>query len=63
MRMKIAVMARICGNICSSTSDSRPGRRPLNRIRLNAKAAEADISVDSVAATRATVSELRNQIP
>ena len=63
MRMKIAVIARICGNICSSTRASRPGRRPLNRNRLNAKAPAADIRVEMNDTDKASTSVFMNHVP
>ena len=60
---KIATMARNCGNIWISSSDSRPIRRPRNRRRLNAYAARADRNTDAADDAAAMTTELTNQPP
>jgi hypothetical protein len=58
---KIVTIARNCGNIWISRSDSSPTRRPRKRIRLNAYAARAPTNTAAAADRPAMSREFRNQ--
>ena len=57
---KIAVIARIAGNIWIRTSEVSPARRPRKRIRLKAKAAEAPMNTEVNATTVAMITVFLN---
>src|SRR6478752_5705830 len=57
----MATMAKNCGNICTSSMNSIPVRRPLKRYRENAKAAQAEMKSDRTEEISAMTMELKNQ--
>ena len=61
MSRKIATIASSCGNICTSSSVTRPNRRPVNRMRENAYAASAHSS--TVATLRHEADDERVHVP
>ena len=60
-RMNSATAARICGNSMTSSSDSRPSRRPLKRNREKAYAASALQNSCTNVTTAQTISVLSSQ--
>src|SRR5690242_12138482 len=60
---KIATIARNCGNIWISRTDSSPTRRPRKRRRLKAYAARAEMKTEAIDETAAMTTEFRNQRP
>src|ERR1044072_6169490 len=58
----MVTMARNCGNIWMISRNSRPGRRPLNRKRENAKAAKVESDSEKTVAKPARVIELMGQL-
>ncbi len=61
MSRKIATTPSNCGNICTTTIETSPTRRPVNRMREKEYAASAPSNVESTAVTPATMSVLANQ--
>ena len=60
MSRKIATTASICGNICTTTIEMSPTRRPVNRIRENEYAASAPRNTVPTAVTPATTRVFAN---
>ena len=54
MSRKIATTASICGNICTTTIEMSPNRRPVNRMRENEYAASAPRNTVPMAVMPAT---------
>jgi hypothetical protein len=60
IRRKIATTASSCGNICTTTIEMSPNRRPVNRMREKEYAARAPRNTVPTAVTPATSSVLPN---
>ena len=60
--MYSATKASSAGNNCSSSRNSRPGRRPLNRRREKANAAHAPMKTAHSAPTPEMISEFLYQV-
>lgn len=62
MSRKIATTASNCGNICTTTIEMRPKRRPVKRMREKEYAASAPRNTVSTAVMPAIMSVLPNQV-
>ncbi len=63
MSRKMATTASSCGNICTTTIVTSPTRRPANRMREKAYAAQAPMKTVTAPVTTAISSVLRNHVP